>query len=150
MVAMFYSLKPKAKTSLAACAVLEPKHLSWQVEQATECLGLAKFSTSSRRALLGQQVSHIGSRLHASSADTGSRTLAQLRHAAQAAILLLNGLVQQSWSELCKCALDVATSQSTSGRGTLKQSLFALLCQGLEGLATSNSLNGSLLCLWAL
>jgi hypothetical protein len=71
MVAMFYSSKPKAKTSLAACAVLETKHLSWQVEQATECLSLAKFSTSSGCPLLGQQVGHIGACLHAGSSDTG-------------------------------------------------------------------------------
>jgi hypothetical protein len=150
MVAMFYSLKPEAHTSLAACAVLETKHLSWQVEQATECLGLAQLATSSGRPLLGQQVGHIGSRLHASSADTGSRTLAQSGHAAQAAILLLDGLAQQSWSELCKGALQISTAQATSGRCGLKKCVFALLLQSLEGLTTLNALNGGLLCFWSL
>jgi hypothetical protein len=54
MVAMFYSLKPKAKTSLAACTILESKYLSWQVEQTTVCLGFCKFSTSSGCSLLAK------------------------------------------------------------------------------------------------
>jgi hypothetical protein len=45
--------------------------------------------------------------------------------------------------------LDVATSQSSGGRGTLKQSLFTLLDISLKAWALFNACDSFALCGWA-
>jgi hypothetical protein len=58
-------------------------------------------------------------------------------------------LLQHLGPKLSQGCLDVATSQASSGRCTLKQSLFALLHVGLKAWALLNACNGLSLCLWA-
>ena len=56
------------------------------------------------------QVSASVRKLPPASTDTGSRTLAQLRHATKTAILLFDEAGQELWPKLSQCALDVATT----------------------------------------
>jgi hypothetical protein len=69
--------------------------------------------------------------------------------ATKTAVLLLDGLLQHLGSELRQRSLDVSTSQATSGRGTLKQRLLALLNLSLEACATFDVCDGLTLCLGA-
>jgi hypothetical protein len=146
---VFCLLETKAHASLTACAVLHTEELRWHVQDLAVCPGLAKFAACESCTLLAQEVGYVRACFHASSSNTSSRTLAQLGHATESAVLLFKGLVEQGGAELCESALDVAAAQATSGRCTLKQSLFALALESLEGFSALNALDGCAFFLWA-
>jgi hypothetical protein len=92
---------------------------------------LRQFSTGQGCALLCQQVGNIGAKSLGlrclASRSSLAATVELLGHAqasackaAQAAVLLLDGLLQHLRPELRQRALNVAASQATSGRGALQ------------------------------
>jgi hypothetical protein len=69
--------------------------------------------------------------------------------AAQAAVLLLDGLLQHLRPKLRQRGLNVAASQATSGRGALQQRFLTSLDLSLKASALLDLSNGRALRLWA-
>jgi hypothetical protein len=96
--------------------------------------------------LLLEQIADVATHCLTRRASADSGLLAQRRHAPEAGVLLLDGLLKQRGTELGKPRLQVATAKATRRTGTLQHGSLALLNLALEERAALDLPNRLLLC----